>query len=315
MNDQTREQSGTGSVDTAIDRVVDDMTQVRMSDDAVTRVMARVRGAKQEPEPETTPGSWAALVLPRLAWSAAPVAAMLALIIVAVAAWNVSQTWQPREGAPAATTVARAGADMPLAVEAPAAAPRTVAAAPRAVQPSPSQASRAAEFAAGERVAATSVVAGDEEKPSQSKPQASVVPAPAAKASAQNVKLEITVTDHAASATAGAGAAAGAAKPVSKMLDMVVADREYGSIKSSSRGNAPPSVLEVVARPEILEGGRIKVKLSLTYRPGAPEQAEAGIEKSIVAVLNDGAPTVVSESADAASDRRVTVEVKATIQK
>ncbi len=303
MNDHTPGQSGTGSgsVDTAIDRVVDDMTQVRMSEDAVTRVMARVRGAKQEPE--TAPGSWAALALPRLAWSAASVAAALVLLVVSLAAWNFSMTWQPRNSAPAAaTTVARA--DMPLPVAAPASPTPTravAAAAPRAAQSS--RASHAVEIASGERVAATSVVAGDEEKTSQASA------APAAKASAQNVKLEITLTDHAASA------AAGAAKPVSKMLDMVVADREYGSIKSSSRGNAPPSVLEVVARPEILEGGHIKVKLSLTYRPGSPEQAEPGIEKSIVAVLNDGAPTVVSESADATSDRRVTVEVKATIQK
>jgi hypothetical protein len=90
------------------------------------------------------------------------------------------------------------------------------------------------------------------------------------------------------------------------------------------RGN-PRFNLEagVDARPFVSVDGPIQVELTLEYVPlrstgdvkeGA-RQRPSGINQSLTVVLQNGKPLIVSQAADPISDRKVVVEVKATVLK
>ena len=127
-----------------------------------------------------------------------------------------------------------------------------------------------------------------------------------------NLRLEFTVTDQ-----------IGTAPPVKKTITMNVADGESGRIRTNAevfRKNSAPTVvpLSVDASPEI-EGSRIRLRASLEYQllNDAPEPdlpaGKTSITQSVTAILNDGVSTTLSQSADPLTDRKVTLEVKATI--
>ena len=129
-----------------------------------------------------------------------------------------------------------------------------------------------------------------------------------------NLRLEFTVTDQ-----------IGTAPPVKKTITMNVADGESGRIRTNAevfRKNTAPTVvpLSVDASPEI-EGTRIRLRASLEYQllKEAPEPelpaGKTSITQSVTAILNDGVTTILSQSADPLTDRKVTLEVKATIVK
>ena len=129
-----------------------------------------------------------------------------------------------------------------------------------------------------------------------------------------NLRLEFTVTDQ-----------IGSAPPVKKTISMNVADLEFGRIRTNAevyRKNSPPAMipLSVDARPEI-DGGKIRLSASLEYQllsdatgPDLPA-GKTSISQSVTAILSDGVPTILSQSADPLTDRKVTLEVKATIIK
>lgn len=158
-----------------------------------------------------------------------------------------------------------------------------------------------------------------------------------------NVRIELTITDQ-----------TGTAPAAKKTVLMTVADEERGSIRSSaqiSRGGPVMTVpLSVDATPTVLSDNRIRLRLSLDYDvagalgagplgPGAPgmvpgvpggipggvgsdpegkardERWSSQVRQSIGVVLASGVPLVVAQSADPHSDRRVMLEVKATILK
>jgi hypothetical protein len=129
-----------------------------------------------------------------------------------------------------------------------------------------------------------------------------------------NLRLEFTVTDQ-----------IGTAPPVKKIITMNVADGESGRIRTNAevfRKNTAATVvpLSVDASPEI-EGTRIRLRASLEYQllKDAPEPelpaGKTSITQSVTAILNDGVSTILSQSADPLTDRKVTLEVKATIVK
>ena len=87
------------------------------------------------------------------------------------------------------------------------------------------------------------------------------------------------------------------------------------------------------ARAFLRDDGRIKVALTLEYR-GVPadqgtvsdQQPEAapvaigppvddGIKQNVTVVLESGKPLIVAQSSDAVGDRRVALELKATLLK
>jgi hypothetical protein len=128
-----------------------------------------------------------------------------------------------------------------------------------------------------------------------------------------NVKLDITITDQRSNGA-----------PASKTVSMLLSDRNPGRIRTSGDvrvGNAyRPITLNVDATPEVLRDGRIRVSCNVEYRAqlGQGNQEEnqpTTVSEMFNVILTDGKQTVVSQSADPASDRKVQLELKAGILK
>jgi hypothetical protein len=118
-----------------------------------------------------------------------------------------------------------------------------------------------------------------------------------------NIKLDLSITDQ-----------RGDSATAPKIVTMIVADRENGRIRTF-RGNMS---LNVDARPDIPRDGRVRVALTLEYRPTAAENERGDppiISESLTVFLEDGKALVVSQSADPTSDRKVRVELKATVMR
>lgn len=124
-----------------------------------------------------------------------------------------------------------------------------------------------------------------------------------------NIKLDLTITDQNA-----------ADQPRTKTVTLVIADRATGSIRSTGTMRMQGRVqINVDARPQLLTSGAIRLNLSLEYNPqslGAEAPAEwSALHEQIGVVLEPGKPLVISQAADPASDRRITVEIRATMLK
>ena len=163
-------------------------------------------------------------------------------------------------------------------------------------------------------------------KPVEAKPEPAAKPAPAEQALPVNIKIEVVITDQ-------TGTNPGAKKVVS----MIVGDRQSTNIRSSASvpvkifgGNpANPNfnyrnvTINVDARPSILlkEPNKILVGFGLEYFPKAgsgQEETEPGmasLNERLGLILESGKPIIVSQAADPTSDRKITVEVTATIIK
>jgi len=136
-----------------------------------------------------------------------------------------------------------------------------------------------------------------------------------------NVKVELVITEE-----------GGPAPPARKVVSAVVADGYNGFVREQGfapvpGSNLPPrSVpLNLDAFPTILANGKIRVTCAIQYNaapPPAPatsadSRAASGtdIRQNLVLILESGKSLVVSQATDPISDRRVTVEVTATILK
>jgi hypothetical protein len=139
-----------------------------------------------------------------------------------------------------------------------------------------------------------------------------------------NIRLQITITDQ-----------GGTEAPSKKVVTMILADRASGSIRSEgtqlaegplpgARGQAPVSI-NLDAQPTILKDGGIRLNLGLEYWPlrqsaGGADAEPSGptrgrLSERLGLIVSDGKPVVISEAADAATNRKVTVELVATILK
>jgi hypothetical protein len=135
---------------------------------------------------------------------------------------------------------------------------------------------------------------------------------------AVNVKLELSITDTYAGT------------PAKKTVTMLVSNGGSGMIRTSNRlPDGSPVNLNVdcqvsvssVALPGRERGPEvIRTSLTFLYTPaqassgeGRPAPRPADLTESVNVLLQDGKLTVVSQSADPATDRKVTVEVTATI--
>lgn len=164
--------------------------------------------------------------------------------------------------------------------------------------------------------------------PAAAKPEpAAQKPAPE-QALPVNIKFEVVITDQ-------TGSNPGAKKVVS----MIVGDRQNTSIRSTASvrvrnpGPAMDNVIQnytyrnvtinVDARPSILlkEPNKILVNFGLEYNPNRRSEAEemepgmAAITERLGLIFESGKPVIVSQAADPTSDRKITVEVTATILK
>ena len=131
-----------------------------------------------------------------------------------------------------------------------------------------------------------------------------------------NVRVELNITED-----GGTGA------PIKKSVTAVVADGYNGFVRQqgfAQNPNAPQfnrSVpLNLDAFPVILPNGKIRLTCSIQYNAGAGGAAATGeartgtdIKQNLVLNLESGKALVISQGTDPIGDRRVTVEVTATI--
>ena len=130
-----------------------------------------------------------------------------------------------------------------------------------------------------------------------------------------NVQIELTLSDH-----------IGTQAPEKKTVSMIVSSGNWGKIRSVGnvrpQNDAPFVVdLNVDARPFVSVEGQIQLELVLVYSPpgGADKDTlkprPTGVNQSLTVVLQSAKPLIISQAADPVSDRKVIVEVKATILK
>lgn len=136
-----------------------------------------------------------------------------------------------------------------------------------------------------------------------------------------NVKIELTITDQ-----TGPGAAA------RKTIFMIAADREMNSIRSTTDIRVEEKVsaiapatyryrsvsINVDARPTLLRDGKVSLRLGLQYAPNAAGESGPGmssLNEQLGVILESGKPILLSQAADAATDRKIMVEITATILK
>ncbi len=131
-----------------------------------------------------------------------------------------------------------------------------------------------------------------------------------------NVQIELTITDQIGNGT-----------PDKKIVSMVVSSGNWGKIRSAGNmlppGEAPFVVdLNVDARPFVAVDGPIQLELTVAYAPAvspATSQSLKGqpvkVSQSQTVVLQSGRSLIISQAADPVSDRKVIVEVKATVLK
>lgn len=157
-------------------------------------------------------------------------------------------------------------------------------------------------------------------------PIATTVPPRVERVPTQNVKVDLTITD-----TFGAGT-------TKKTVTLLVADGWSGRVRSSNEVQVPypggpgPAqftmrtiTINVDCTPIVRESNRIQMNLTIEYvpelstmnatTPNTRDVKPANINESLTVLVNDGKPTLLTQSADPATDRRVTVEVTATVVK
>jgi hypothetical protein len=113
----------------------------------------------------------------------------------------------------------------------------------------------------------------------------------------QNIKIEVAITDTAERSTR-------------KVVSMLIGDGDGGRIRST--GNQ--GVLNVDANARAGSDGRIQVSITIEYMPDRAANT-TNLNESVTLVLAPGKPTLISQSADPGSERKVTVELTATTVK
>lgn len=129
-----------------------------------------------------------------------------------------------------------------------------------------------------------------------------------------NVQIEFNLADQ-----------LGTQAPEKKTVSMIVSSGNWGKIRSGAdvvQIGEPPYrvVLNIDARPLVSADGQIQLELTLVYEPVKAEgearrPRASGINQSQTVILQSGKPLVVSQAADPVTDRKVLVEVKATVLK
>jgi hypothetical protein len=164
----------------------------------------------------------------------------------------------------------------------------------------------------------------DKAVPAEGKPAAAPAKAPETLGLPVNIKIEVSITDQ-----------SGNNPPAKKVVSMIVGDRQRNSIRSSANvpvkmAGGPPNTfnyrnvtINVDAHPSIVqkEPNKLSLDFGLQYQPksgGGQEDLEPGmasLNESMSLILESGKPMLVSQAADPTSDRKITVEVTATILK
>jgi hypothetical protein len=125
-----------------------------------------------------------------------------------------------------------------------------------------------------------------------------------------NIRFDVTIIDE------------GGPQPSRKTVSVTVADRQSGLVRSAVAVLGMPGVVPVSldALPMLERDGRIRARLTLEYSPrpgGDPKEPSRPVEMrlSFGIILENGKPVVAAQAADPVTDRRVRVEVTATVLK
>jgi hypothetical protein len=122
-----------------------------------------------------------------------------------------------------------------------------------------------------------------------------------------NIRLDLAITDTLSGA------------PVKKTVSLIVLTNNSGMIRTTSGDRN--SNLNVDALAAAYTSGHVSVRMTFEYTPPQPLKdgvavgRSPSLNESITVVLQDGKPMMVSQSADPATDRKVTAELTATILK
>lgn len=163
------------------------------------------------------------------------------------------------------------------------------------------------------QTASSSTTQAKQESASQARQDARAASVP----TRTNVKIELTITDQRGNGPAER-----------KQVLMIAADGHWGKIRThaSTRPSDPtagpfvPVTLNVDARPFMTVGGQIQLDLTVAYNP-LDESNKTGLvrptelNQSMTIVLQSGKPLVISQAADPIADRKMIVEVVATVLK
>lgn len=132
-----------------------------------------------------------------------------------------------------------------------------------------------------------------------------------------NIRVDLTISDQRADGP-----------NEKKQVSMIVSETSWGKIRTHAT-TRPPSptagpnmdvALNVDARPFINAAGNIQLELVVNYNP-LDETNKAGLvrptelNQSLTVILQSGKPLVVAQAADPMVDRKMIVEVMATILK
>ena len=132
-----------------------------------------------------------------------------------------------------------------------------------------------------------------------------------------NIKLDLTITDQ-----------AGPGEPAKKTVSVIVADRGNAAVRSS--GNNVRAIINVDASPQIMSNGSVRLILAVEYNPrqGPPNKVKgpggddlpddsrgSTLNQRVMVLLEPNKPLIISQAADPLSDRKITLEIRATILK
>jgi hypothetical protein len=154
----------------------------------------------------------------------------------------------------------------------------------------------------------------DAARPSSLQGRATTPPPPAAPppeilpGRSSNVRVELTISETLAGTT------------TTKNVVLITSNGSKGSIRSEMSAPGEPNILlDVDAHPLVLADGRVTLSLTFYYTPQRSAEAAAArgadIQEQMTVFLTDGKPLLISQSADPRGDRKVTVEVTATVMK
>jgi hypothetical protein len=123
-----------------------------------------------------------------------------------------------------------------------------------------------------------------------------------------NIRFDVAIVDE------------GGPQPLRKLVSLTLADRQSGSVRAAvllpGVGSVP---LGVDATPMVQSDGRVRARISVSYRPGSQQQQQQiqqpNVELTFGILLEDGKKIVASQAADPTTDRRISVEVTATVLK
>jgi len=138
--------------------------------------------------------------------------------------------------------------------------------------------------------------------------------APRPKGQPINVRFDVLATDQ-----------SGSKPPITKSMTVTVADGEFARVRngveSQPQGAPARNAFFSVDVRAFVEGERVRVDFSLDYNAfddttGAnATRSTANVRLQQALVLDNGKSLVVSQSTDPMTDRKFTVEVKATVIK